>query len=190
MSLRREPPSRCSLLIRNLPKSVRSEDLRYTAEKYGDVRDVYIPRDYYTGEPRGLGFVEFTNAKDAEDAKYALDRSPMGGREISVVFALQGRKRPDEYRGRGGGGGGSYRGSRRSRSRTPPRRSHRRSYSRSRSRERDRSYTPASPRRRRRSYSRSPSRSRSPKRSRSPAPARTRSPASRSASPRGSPRRD
>ncbi len=49
MSLHREAPSRCSLLIRNLPKSIRSEDLRYTAEKYGPVRDVYIPRDYYTG---------------------------------------------------------------------------------------------------------------------------------------------
>lgn len=41
-------------------------------------------------EPRGLGFVEFTNAKDAEDAKYALDRSPMAGREVlessSIAF--------------------------------------------------------------------------------------------------------
>lgn len=27
----------------------RSEDLRYYAEKYGGVKDVYLPKDYYTG---------------------------------------------------------------------------------------------------------------------------------------------
>lgn len=27
----------------------RAEELRYTAEKYGRVRDVYVPKDYYTG---------------------------------------------------------------------------------------------------------------------------------------------
>lgn len=41
--------SGCSLLVRNLSRSVRIEDLRYTAEKYGRLRDVYIPKDYYTG---------------------------------------------------------------------------------------------------------------------------------------------
>ena len=27
----------------------RADELRYAAEKYGRVRDVYIPKDYYTG---------------------------------------------------------------------------------------------------------------------------------------------
>ncbi|KAK9811853.1 hypothetical protein WJX72_011201 [[Myrmecia] bisecta] len=162
----REPASRCSLLCRNLGKEIRADDLRYAAEKYGRVRDVYIPRDYYSGEPRGIGFVEFSSHRDAEDARYALDRSMMNGREISVVFALQGRKRPDEYRGAvgprygGGGGGGSSR--------------RRRSPSRSRSPVRRRSPS-LSPRR---SYSRSPKRSLS--RSASRSPRRN----SRSASPR------
>lgn len=43
----------CSIkcLMRSLLSSsvCRVEDLRYAAEKYGRVRDVYIPRDYYTG---------------------------------------------------------------------------------------------------------------------------------------------
>lgn len=71
--MRREAPSRCSLLVRGLSKacrlsvvlpcrvcylqavpskssmSCRSEDLRYEAERYGPCRDVYCPRDYYTG---------------------------------------------------------------------------------------------------------------------------------------------
>jgi hypothetical protein len=39
------------LYLRNFITFVtpRLEDLRYAAEKYGRVRDVYIPRDYYTG---------------------------------------------------------------------------------------------------------------------------------------------
>ncbi|CAD7704149.1 unnamed protein product [Ostreobium quekettii] len=103
--MRRDPPSRCSLLIRNLHKETREADLRYFAEKYGPVRDVYLPRDYYTGDARGIGFVEYTNGRDAEDAKYQMDKMVLLGREISVVFAMQGRKRPDDYRRRGGGGG-------------------------------------------------------------------------------------
>ena len=27
--------------------------------KFGEVKDVYIPRDHYTREPRGFAFVEF-----------------------------------------------------------------------------------------------------------------------------------
>jgi hypothetical protein len=37
-----------SLLFRNLSKDARAEDIRYAAEKYGRVRDVYLPKDYYT----------------------------------------------------------------------------------------------------------------------------------------------
>ncbi len=39
----------CSLLVRNLSRSVTIDDLRYVAEKYGRLRDVYIPKDYYSG---------------------------------------------------------------------------------------------------------------------------------------------
>lgn len=44
----REPQGGTSLLIRNLAKSARAEDVRYAASKYGEVRDVYLPMDYYT----------------------------------------------------------------------------------------------------------------------------------------------
>uniref|UniRef100_A0A061RGN7 FUS-interacting serine-arginine-rich protein 1 n=1 Tax=Tetraselmis sp. GSL018 TaxID=582737 RepID=A0A061RGN7_9CHLO len=103
----REEPTRTSILLRNLSRSTRTEDIRYLSEKYGPVRDVYLPLDYYTKEPRGIGFVEFVDTRDAEDARRGFDRRVIDGREVVAVFAEQGRKKPQDYR-RGGGGGSRY----------------------------------------------------------------------------------
>eukprot|EP00210_Caulerpa_lentillifera_P003880 g3707.t1 len=130
--LKRDPPSRCSLLVRNLPKGTTEGDLRYPAEKFGPVRDVYLPRDYHTGELRGIGFIQFKDPRDAKEAICGLHRTVILDNEITVVLAKHGRKRPEEslrvdmhYRYRDG--------DRRRRSRSPPkRRSRTRSYSRRR----------------------------------------------------------
>ena len=34
------------------------------------------------GEGRGLAFIEFVNNRDAEDAKYGMDRQIMDGKEV------------------------------------------------------------------------------------------------------------
>ena len=54
-----------SLLVKNLSFEVRSDDLRKLFEKYGEVRDIYIPLDYNSKRPRGFAFVEFINPADA-----------------------------------------------------------------------------------------------------------------------------
>uniref|UniRef100_A0A061S2F5 FUS-interacting serine-arginine-rich protein 1 n=1 Tax=Tetraselmis sp. GSL018 TaxID=582737 RepID=A0A061S2F5_9CHLO len=96
--MRRERGVNCSLLIRNLSKYARTEDVRYAAEKYGAVRDVYLPLDYYTKQPRGIGFVEFYNPEDAQDCQHGMDGKIIEGLEVKVVFAERGRKRPEDYR--------------------------------------------------------------------------------------------
>ncbi|XP_010531740.1 PREDICTED: serine/arginine-rich SC35-like splicing factor SCL30 [Tarenaya hassleriana] len=161
-----------SLLVRNIPLDCRPEELRVPFERFGPVRDIYIPRDYYSGEPRGFAFVEFVDSYDAAEAQWSMNKRIFAGREITVVVAAESRKRPEEMRvktrtTRGpsshGGRSSAYYG--RSRSRSA---SHSRSPLRpsdSRSRYRSRSYSPAprqradysaSPRRKQEEHQRSP----------------------------------
>ncbi|KAH9296824.1 hypothetical protein KI387_028506, partial [Taxus chinensis] len=111
------------------------EDLRIPFERFGPVKDVYLPRNYYTGEPRGFGFVKYRNPDDAAEAKYHMNHQIIGGREITIVFAEENRKNPQEMRANARHGRSSRYGEGGFRRRSPPH----------------------SPRRRRHSYSRSPS---------------------------------
>ncbi|XP_008795098.1 serine/arginine-rich SC35-like splicing factor SCL28 [Phoenix dactylifera] len=130
---RGRPSAPSGLLVRNIALDARPEDLRIPFERFGPVKDVYLPKNYYTGEPRGFGFVKFRYAEDAAAAKQQMNHQIIGGREISIVFAEENRKTPQEMRTSARISeryvGGSYR------RRSPPR----------------------SPRHRYRSYSRSPS---------------------------------
>ncbi|KAK5978766.1 putative nudix hydrolase 6 [Trichostrongylus colubriformis] len=157
MSRRAPPPIEglYSLKVDNISYNTTQADLRRMFDKYGEIGDIHIPRDKYTRQSKGFGFVRFYRRLvthfSRRDAEYAMDRTDgrwVEGREIRVAMARY--ERPIDERG-------AYTRRGRSRSRSPRRRSRSRSPRRSRSR---------SPR--------SKSRSASPRRSRS-----------RSASPRG-----
>jgi len=49
-------------------------------------------------EPRGFGFVQYLDPADAADAQFRMDRQTIAGREITVVFAEDNRKKPSEMR--------------------------------------------------------------------------------------------
>ncbi|XP_043815822.1 serine/arginine-rich SC35-like splicing factor SCL33 isoform X2 [Manihot esculenta] len=89
-----------SLLVRNLRHDCRPEDLRGPFGQFGPLKDIYLPRDYYTGEPRGFGFVQYVDPADAADAKHHMDGEILLGRELTVVFAEENRKKPSEMRAR------------------------------------------------------------------------------------------
>ncbi|XP_028769929.1 serine/arginine-rich SC35-like splicing factor SCL30 [Neltuma alba] len=157
---RRREQNHGSLLVRNIPLDCRPEELRVPFERFGPVRDVYLPKDYYTGEPRGFAFVQFVDPYDASEAQYHMNGQIFAGREISVVVAAESRKRPEEMRQKSRTRGpGSYGGRRsayygRSRSRSVSRSRSPRYHSGSRSRYHSRSYSPTT--RRRGDYSVSP----------------------------------
>ncbi|XP_041364984.1 serine/arginine-rich splicing factor 2-like isoform X2 [Gigantopelta aegis] len=179
MSYGRGPPNSegmISLKVDNLTYRTTPENLKRAFEKYGDVGDVYIPRDRFTRESRGFAFVRFYDKRDAEDAMDSMDGAIFDGRELRVQTARYGR--PDTRRGGpprryGGGYSRNNRDRSRSRSRSRDRRGDRRRRSDSRSR-RSRSYSRSrsrSPKSQSRSRSRSQSKGsdRGHSRSRSPA---------------------
>ncbi|XP_067931505.1 serine/arginine-rich splicing factor 2-like isoform X2 [Watersipora subatra] len=161
----RRPPQiggMVSLKVDNLTYRTSVEDLKRTFSKFGEIGDVYIPRDAYTMESRGFAFIRFFDRRDAEDAIDSMDGRSYDGRDLRVALAKYGR--PEGGRGTGERRGSYYgydrrrrsrsrsRGRRRSRSRS---RSRRRSYSRSKSPRRDRSRSSRRDRSRSRSRSRS-----------------------------------
>ncbi|KAL0459878.1 UNVERIFIED_CONTAM: Serine/arginine-rich SC35-like splicing factor SCL30A [Sesamum latifolium] len=153
-----------SLLVRNLRHDCRPEDLRRPFGQFGPIKDIYLPRDYYTGDPRGFGFVQYVDPADAAEAKYQMDGQILQGRELTVVFAEENRKKPTEMRARERGG--------RSTSPREKRYSRERSLSRTPLRERSPAYDGP------RNHSGSPVRERSPfgSRSRSQSPGHGQSP--------------
>ncbi|XP_061360717.1 serine/arginine-rich SC35-like splicing factor SCL33 isoform X3 [Gastrolobium bilobum] len=135
-----------------------------------------------TREPRGFGFVQYVDPADAADAKYHMDGQILLGRELTVVFAEENRKKPAEMRARERGRDRSY-----DYRRSPLRQSQSPRYARTYSPDSDYSLSPRrrrysrsiSPRDRRyrdRSYSRSPYGSRGRSRSRSYSRSMSRSP--------------
>lgn len=51
-------------------------------------------------EPKGFGFIQYFDPEDASDAKYHMDGQMLLGREITVVFAEENRKKPSDMRAR------------------------------------------------------------------------------------------
>lgn len=102
MSYGRGPPSiegMISLKVDNLTYRTTPEDLRRAFEKYGDVGDVYIPRDRFTRESRGFAFVRFYDKRDAEDAMDSMDGAILDGREVRCQMARYGRPAEPYRRG-------------------------------------------------------------------------------------------
>ncbi|CAG8750014.1 10653_t:CDS:2, partial [Funneliformis mosseae] len=57
----------------------------------------YIPRDYYTREPRGFAYIEYYDERDCDEA-YRHGTVILHGRELTVEFARGSRKTPREMR--------------------------------------------------------------------------------------------
>jgi len=97
-----------NIYVGNLSGQVTEDELRTEFEAFGQVDSVSIIKDKFTGESRGFGFVEMSNAEEAKKAIEGLNGKEVGGRTLSVNEA---RPREDKPRGggRGGGGGGGGR---------------------------------------------------------------------------------
>jgi RNA recognition motif-containing protein len=88
------------LYVGNLPFSATEETVRALFTPHGTVESLSLITDRDTGQPRGFGFVEMSNA-DASRAMQALNGQDFGGRALKINEAQ------DKARSGGGGGGGN-----------------------------------------------------------------------------------
>ena len=103
-----------NLYVGNLPHSTTEAELRNLLEAHGAVEKITLVTDRDTGRSRGFGFVEMTNASEADKAIAALNGTDLGGRTLTINEAKPKAERPRGGGRFGGGGGGrgrdDYRG--------------------------------------------------------------------------------
>jgi cold-inducible RNA-binding protein len=102
-----------NIYVGNLSRQTSPDELRAAFEAHGQVANVNIITDKYTGDSRGFGFVEMPTQAEAEAAITNLNGTELNGRTLNVNEARsreQGSGGGGGRGGRSGGGGGGGRG--------------------------------------------------------------------------------
>ena len=89
-----------NIFVGNLDITVTEQQLRELFATHGAVETITIVKDRDTGEPRGMAFVEMTQAKEAQGAISALSGTMLNGRPMTVNEARP-KIQPDPARDSG-----------------------------------------------------------------------------------------
>jgi len=73
-----------NVFVGNLDITVTEQQLRELFAAHGTVETITIVNDRNTGEPRGIAFVEMTQATEAQAAIFALNGTVLNGRPMNV----------------------------------------------------------------------------------------------------------
>jgi cold-inducible RNA-binding protein len=92
------------IYVGNLSYDTTEDELKSTFEQFGQVGNVRIVKDKFSGESKGFAFVEMASKEESAAAISGLDGKELNGRTLKINEA-----RP---RTEGGGGGGGSRGRR------------------------------------------------------------------------------
>lgn len=103
----------------NLSRELTEDELRLAFEEFGQVENVNIIKDKYSGESKGFGFVEMPSKEEGRAAIENLNGKELQGRSLTVNEARPrtdrggrgGFGRGKKHGGRGGFGGGGRGGS-------------------------------------------------------------------------------
>ena len=88
------------LYVGNLAYSVTEDDLKEAFSRFGEVSEVTLITDKFSGQSKGFGFVEMSNNSEADAAIKALNETPLKGRNIKVNQAKPKGDRPQQRRPR------------------------------------------------------------------------------------------
>lgn len=104
-----------NIYVGNLLFDVTENELRELFEPFGQVTEVRLIMDKFSGKSKGFGFIEMPSKEEAEKAIEELNTKDLKGRSMNVnearpkVDRSGGRRRRGFGRGRGGRGRGSGR---------------------------------------------------------------------------------
>ena len=94
-----------NIYVGNLLFDVTEDELKELFAPFGQVTEVRLIMDKFSGKSKGFGFIEMPSKEEAEKAIEALNGKDMKGRAMTVNEA-----KPKTDRGGGGGGGSGGRG--------------------------------------------------------------------------------
>ena len=86
------------LYVGNLSYDVSDEVLEQAFSVYGEVGSAKVIMDRQTNRSKGFGFVEFTQAADAQKAKESMNGKELKGRALKVDEAREPRDRDRNQR--------------------------------------------------------------------------------------------
>jgi RNA recognition motif-containing protein len=95
------------IYVGNLSYGTAKADLEAAFAAFGEVREVAIPTDRETGQPRGFAFVTMASGAAAQAAIAQLNGKVLDGRPLRVNEAQE-RQQREGFRSRAGGGRGRY----------------------------------------------------------------------------------
>jgi len=70
--------------VGNLSYNISEEKLKETFSEYGEVSEVVIVKDKYSGRSKGFGFITFAEDESAKKAISELNGKEVDGRELKV----------------------------------------------------------------------------------------------------------
>ncbi|EAY21318.1 hypothetical protein TVAG_166930 [Trichomonas vaginalis G3] len=75
---------------------VSKEFLLSRFSEYGEVKDLYIPKDFKSGRRRTIAYVKYDDKVEASKAIEGLNGKEINGKEIYVSWSSEKQKTPDE----------------------------------------------------------------------------------------------
>ena len=101
-----------NIYVGNIPRNTDEQAIRNLFEEYGEVAEVKLLKDNYTGELRGFGFITMHSQEEAEKAIEGLNSTELDGRALVVNKARPRGERTGNNYGKSNNNGGGYRNSR------------------------------------------------------------------------------
>jgi RNA recognition motif-containing protein len=97
--------TRQRLYVKNIPKETTEEQVKELFAQFGTVENFFFIKDHATNLSRGFGFLDFSNAEEAQ-AALSMNGQVAFGQTLVVKIAEE----KNSGRGRGGGRGGGFGG--------------------------------------------------------------------------------